>query len=149
MFLQILQISQESTYVGVSFLQRCKPSGLQSYYKSPTQVLSCEIWEIRKNTYFEEHLNDCLCIDYFTYIDFYNLYSGSFWFLQITSSLLRNYNNRTNDAWGGFLWKSISLNKIFSFWKLKISFTEMFHESIKKQFNWDLMERYTLKLTLN
>ena len=35
--------------------------------------------------------------------------------------------------------KSISLNEIFSFWKLKISFIEMFHESVKKQFNWNLM----------
>ena len=39
--------------------------------------------------------------------------------------------NRTNDAWGGFLWRSISLIEIFSFWKLKICFTEMFHESVK------------------
>ena len=81
-----------------------------------------------------------------SYIDFY---STSFSFLQISSSLWRNWDNRTNDAWGGFLWKSISLNKIFSFWKLKISFTEMFHESLKKQFNWNLMLRYTVKLTLN
>ena len=34
---------------------------------------------------------------------------------------------------------SFSLNQIFSFWKLKISFTEMFHESVKKQFNWNLI----------
>ena len=33
--------------------------------------------------------------------------------------------------WGGFFWKSISLNEIFIFWKLKISFTEIFHESWK------------------
>ena len=58
-----------------------------------------------------------------------------FSFLQITSSLLRNWNNRTNDAWGGFFWNCISLSEIFSFWKPKISFTEMFHESIEKQFN--------------
>ena len=32
---------------------------------------------------------------------------------------------------------------------LKISFTEVFHESLKKQFNWNLMLRYTVKLTLN
>ena len=38
----------------------------------------------------------------------------------------------TNDAWGGFLFFFISLNEIFGFWKLKISFTEMFHESVKK-----------------
>ena len=38
----------------------------------------------------------------------------------------------TNDAWGGFLFFFISLNEIFGFWNLKISFTEMFHESVKK-----------------
>ena len=70
-----------------------------------------------------------------------------FLFIQITYSLLRNY--RVNDSWDGFFWKSISLNEIFSFWKLKISFTEMFHESLKKQFNWNLMLRYTVKLALN
>ena len=35
--------------------------------------------------------------------------------------------------------RSISLNEIFSFWKLKISFTDMFPESVKKQFDWNLM----------
>ena len=40
------------------------------------------------------------------------LYGIYFSFLQITS-LLRNQNNRTKDAWGGFLWRSISLNEIF------------------------------------
>ena len=37
-----------------------------------------------------------------------------------------------------FTWKHLSWS-LFSFWKLKISFTEMFHESVKKQFNWNLM----------
>ena len=31
----------------------------------------------------------------------------------------------------------------------KISFTEMFHESLEKQFNWNLMLRYAVKLMLN
>ena len=31
----------------------------------------------------------------------------------------------------GVFWKNISLNEIFSFWKLKISITEMFNESLK------------------
>ena len=35
--------------------------------------------------------------------------------------------------------RSISLNEIFSFWKLKISLTDMFPESVKKQFDWNLM----------
>ena len=38
-----------------------------------------------------------------------------------------------------YVWKSISLNEASSFWKLKISFSEMFHKSLKKQFNWNLM----------
>ena len=35
-----------------------------------------------------------------------------------------------------------------SFQKLKISFTEMFHEILKNP-NWSLMLRQTVKLTLN
>ena len=36
-------------------------------------MLSYEIWEILKNTYFEEHLNDCFCVLITSsYIDFYN-----------------------------------------------------------------------------
>ena len=30
--------------------------------KTPSQVFSCEIWGILKNTYFEEHLNDYFCV---------------------------------------------------------------------------------------
>ena len=33
--------------------------------------------------------------------------------------------------------------------KLKISFTEMFHENLKKQFNKNLMLRYTVKSTIS
>ena len=76
-------------------------------------------------------------------------YSTRFSFLQIASSLLRNWSNRTNDTWGGFFLKSISLNENFSFWNPKVSFTEMFHESIEKHFNWNLILRYTVKSTLN
>ena len=51
MFLKILQILQENTCVGVS------TAGLQLYWKqAPTQLFSCEICEIFKNTYFVEHL---------------------------------------------------------------------------------------------
>ena len=46
MFLKISQISQENTCVGVSFYEK----------ETPTQVLSCKICEIFKNTCFEEHL---------------------------------------------------------------------------------------------
>ena len=34
--------------------------------------------------------------------------------------------------WDGFFRRIISLNKIFSFWKLKMSFTAMFYENLKK-----------------
>ena len=59
-FLKVLQISQDSTCVGVSFLESCETSGLQHYWKkTPTQVFSFKIWDILKNTYIEEHRNDC------------------------------------------------------------------------------------------
>ena len=54
-----------------------------------------------------------------------------------------------NDVWGGFFWKSIWLNKIFSFGNLKISFTEIFNDRFKKEFKWNLMLRYTVKLMLH
>ena len=63
-------------------------------------------------------------------------YRTCFSFLQITSSLLRNWNNRTNDAGGGCFWRSISENEIFTFWKLNISFIEKFHESLKNSLIW-------------
>ena len=74
MFLNFLEILQENTCVGVSYLQSCKPSELQIYLKkTPILVFSCEIWEILKNTYFQEHLNDCFCVLItLSYIDFYN-----------------------------------------------------------------------------
>ena len=73
-FLNFLEILQENTCVGVSYLQSCKPSELQIYLKkTPILVFSCEIWEILKNTYFQEHLNDCFCVLITSsYIDFYN-----------------------------------------------------------------------------
>ena len=41
----------------VKLLPASRPEGLQLYYKQTlTQVLSCEICEVFKNTYFEEHL---------------------------------------------------------------------------------------------
>ena len=43
MFLKISQISQENT-------------GNFSEKETPTQLFSCEICEIFKNTYFEEHI---------------------------------------------------------------------------------------------
>ena len=49
-FLKISQISQENTCVGVLW-------GLQLYQKeTPTQMVSCEIYKIFRNTFFTEHL---------------------------------------------------------------------------------------------
>ena len=49
-----LKISQKNTFVGVSFLIKLQ---LQLYQKeTPTQVFSCEICDIFKSTYLEEHL---------------------------------------------------------------------------------------------
>ena len=40
-----------------TFLIKLQAFSLQAFLKeTPTQVLSCEVWEILKNTYFEEHL---------------------------------------------------------------------------------------------
>ena len=131
-------------------LQAFRPAALLK--KSPTKVFSCEIWEIVKNTCFEEHLwtTDYMywLLHLYWFWQFTTVHVFHFHF-QFTPSLMRNYSNITNDVWGGFFWWSIWLNKIFSFWNLKISFTEMFHESFKKQFNWNSMLRYTMKLTLN
>ena len=45
----------------------------------------------------------------------------------------------------------ISGPEIFSFWKPQISFTEMFHEILEKQFNWNLMLRceFSIKLVFH
>ena len=58
-----------------------------------------------------------------SYIDFYNS-------LQYTFFISTN-NFFSNDAWGGFFRKSIWLNETFSFWKPKLSFSEIFYESLK------------------
>ena len=87
-----------------------------------------------------------LCI---SYIDLYNSLQYTFFIFTNNFFSITQLNNRTNDSWGGFFWRSISQNEVFSFWKPKISFAEVFHESLKNQFNWNLMLRYTVKLTLN
>ena len=49
-FLNILQVSQENTFVGMSVN---KVAGLQLYQKeTSTQLFSCEICKIFKNTFF-------------------------------------------------------------------------------------------------
>ena len=47
---------------------------------------------------------------------------------------------------GSRFWNQL---KFLAFLKPKIYFTEIFHENLEKQFNWNLMLRYTMKLTLN
>ena len=49
MFLEISYISKEKTYVRVSILIKLRSANL-------AQVLSCEFYEISKNTFFIEHL---------------------------------------------------------------------------------------------
>ena len=58
MFLRVLQNSQESICVGVSFWKN------RMIKKTLTQVFSCEFCKIFKNTYFDERLtaNGCLLI---------------------------------------------------------------------------------------
>ena len=51
--LNILEISQEKTCVRVSFN---KVAGLQALGSATLQVFSCEISEVFKNTFFEEHV---------------------------------------------------------------------------------------------
>ena len=58
-FLKVLQTSQESTHVGGSFQKNLQAQGLQLYItakKTSTQVFSCEVYEIFKNTFFIEYL---------------------------------------------------------------------------------------------
>ena len=49
-FLEILQISQESLFNNVTVLRDC------NFIKKVSKVLSCEICEIFRNNYFQEHL---------------------------------------------------------------------------------------------
>ena len=57
MFLNISQYSQENTCVVFSFLQSCRPSGLQLYWnENLTQMFFREYCKIFKKIYFQEHL---------------------------------------------------------------------------------------------
>ena len=72
-------------------------------------MFSCEIWEILKNTYFEEYLNDCLCVLITSsYTDFYNplqhtlnIFTNNFFFMMQYNRTIELMTR--NDAWGGFL----------------------------------------------
>ena len=57
--LKVLQTSQESTRFGVSFQKKLLAQDLELYItakKASTQVFSCEVYEISKNTFFIEYL---------------------------------------------------------------------------------------------
>ena len=53
MFLEIVKNSQENTVLESLFNNA---AGRMAYQDTSTQVFSCEICKIYKNTYFEEHL---------------------------------------------------------------------------------------------
>ena len=66
MFHEILQISQENTSVGVFFYNVASLQACSIIKKeTPTQKFSCEIWEILKNNYFEEHLRMTASVQWF------------------------------------------------------------------------------------
>ena len=72
-FLKIFQNSQEAPVLESLIYKVASLQGSSFTRKTTTNVFSCEIWEIPKNTYFEEHLNDCFCVlTTSSYIDFYN-----------------------------------------------------------------------------
>ena len=50
-FLKVLQTSQESTCVGVFLKKTCRLKACNFIKKTPTQVFSCEVCEIFKNTF--------------------------------------------------------------------------------------------------
>ena len=76
-----------------------------------------------------------------SYIDFNNSIQYTFFVFTSNFFSITQLNNRINDVWDDSFWKSI--------WKPKISFIEMIHESLEKQFSWNLMLKHTMKLTSN
>ena len=56
MFLKILQTSQENTCVGVFFNKVASLQPASFLKETPTQVLSCEVCQTFKNSYFEAYL---------------------------------------------------------------------------------------------
>ena len=56
MFLKISQVLQKSTCAGVSFNKIISLEACNVIKETPTHVFFCEISEIFKNTYLEEHL---------------------------------------------------------------------------------------------
>ena len=130
-----MQISQKSSCVWSLFfakVQAFRPATLLK--KTSTQVFSCEIWEILKNIFFEEHLNDCFCVLITLHILIFT--TSTVDVFDFSKYLLLYYAIKTIELMAraavsfeeAFHW-----TKFLAFEKLKISFTDMFHESVKKQ----------------
>ena len=62
-FLKISQNSQENTWVRVLFLINLQASPATSLKETLTQVFSCELCKIFKNTYFIEHVRRRLLLE--------------------------------------------------------------------------------------
>ena len=96
LFLKILQMSQENTCAGSLIY---KVASLQACNAIKNSVISCKIWEILENTYFEEHLDDCFCVLITSsYIDFYNSLQYAFFSFTRNFLITQLKNNITNDA---------------------------------------------------
>ena len=84
--LKIFQYWHEKTCVVASQKESCRPEDLQCCEKeTPTQLLSCEYWEIFKNTYFEKYLRTAasgfaLSIKYLSET-FFVVFLNPFWHL--------------------------------------------------------------------
>ena len=69
--LKFCKVRKKATVLASLFYKVASFQACNVTKKTPTQVFFCEIWKILKNTYSEEHLNDCFCALIFSsYIDF-------------------------------------------------------------------------------
>ena len=131
-FLRKSQVSQEHLCWGL-FFTKLQSFRTATLLKRDSNTVSF-LWNLKflrtpiwRNIWCERLL---LCVDYFFCIDFCNSLQYIFMMHEAV-----------------FFGKSISQNKIFSFWELKISFTEMFHESLKS--SWNLILKHNVKLTVD
>ena len=110
---------QACNVIKKKLLHRCFPLKFEKFLRK----------SILKNI-FERLL---LCTDYFIICWFlqFTTVRTRFSFLQTTSSLLRNYSNRLMTHEAVSFEEVFHWTKFLAFWKVKISFTEMLHESLK------------------
>ena len=99
-------------------LQAFRPATLLK--KTPTQVFSCEICDILKNTCFEEHRNDCFCVlTTSSYIDFYRATSKTW--IRTLDPEPRPWKTWTQKNMGNsWIWKIIRRPHINNLLTLKI-----------------------------